>query len=234
MTEADRSSGADCSYTYDIVGNRLSKSVGPTTTTYQYNPLDQLTHEIVSGGTTSYTYDGNGNLTKKEWGSEEINYVYDSHNRLRKVYNGAVSGLPDLEYAYDYAGNRIAKAERTGSNDFSRLTFLIDNNNLTGYAQTLLEINPDTGAIDKRYEYGDDLYCQVDSPETPNPSTHFFLYDGLGSTRSLTDSGGAITQSYNYQPFGETINPPQSYATKHLFTGEYFDSTLSYYYLRAR
>jgi len=233
LTAADRSSGADASYTYDIVGNRLSKTLGGNTTTYTYNALDQLTAEDGTYAYT-YTYDGNGNLTKKEWGSEEINYVYDSRNRLRKMYDGQASGLPDLEYAYDYAGNRFAKAEKTGSNDFSRLTFLIDNNNLTGYSQTLLEINHNTGAIDKRYEYGDDLYCQVDSPETPNPSAHFFLYDGLGSTRSLTDPGGAITQSYNYHPFGDLLDYQGTPNTNHLFTGEYYDSNLSYYYLRAR
>ena len=62
----------------------------------------------------------------------------------------------------------------------------------------------------------------------------FFLYDGLGSTRSLTNSDGELTQTYNYHPFGQGINHPGELSTNHLFTGEYFDQDLSYYYLRAR
>ena len=62
----------------------------------------------------------------------------------------------------------------------------------------------------------------------------FFLYDGLGSSRSLTNSDGELTQTYNYHPFGEGIDHPGEPSTNHLFTGEYFDQDLSYYDLRAR
>jgi len=128
---------------------------------------------------------------------------------------------------------------------FDQTDFLIDNNNLTGYSQTLLEIAHDSGMIQTRYEFGDDLYSQVrwGDATLPPPGegegggegvTSFFLYDGLGSTRSLTNASGAIVQSYNYRPFGEGIDHPGELSTNHLFTGEYYDSNLDYYYLRAR
>jgi RHS repeat-associated protein len=99
--------------------------------------------------------------------------------------------------------------------------------------------------IQTRYEFGDDLYSQVRWGDAilPPPGegegggegvTSFFLYDGLGSTRSLTDQDGNILQSYNYRPFGDFIEEPQTLSTNHLFTGEYYDSNLDYYYLRAR
>jgi RHS repeat-associated protein len=50
----------------------------------------------------------------------------------------------------------------------------------------------------------------------------------------LTNASGAIVQSYNYRPFGEGIEHPGELSTNHLFTGEYYDSNLDYYYLRAR
>ena len=220
-------------YTYDLVGNRLSKSVGASSTTYTYNALDQLTQESTGGVATTYSYDSKGNLSKKEWNSKEVNYVYDSRNRLKQYFDGAVApGNLAVEYAYDYSGNRYWKVEKTGDS-YAQTRFLIDSNNLTGYSQSLLEIDWDDGSIDKRYEYGDDLYCQVDvSPLALQPS--FFLYDGLGSTRSLTNSDGEMTQTYNYHPFGDGIGHPGELATNHLFTGEYFDQNLSYYYLRAR
>jgi RHS repeat-associated protein len=111
--------------------------------------------------------------------------------------------------------------------------------------------------IQTRYEFGDDLYSQVRWGEATLPppgegacppleegggegavlgegDVSYFLYDGLGSTRSLTNASGAIVQSYNYRPFGEGIDHPGELATNHLFTGEYYDSNLDYYYLRAR
>jgi len=50
----------------------------------------------------------------------------------------------------------------------------------------------------------------------------------------LTDHDGNILQSYNYRPFGDLIEGPQTLSTNHLFTGEYLDTDLDYYYLRAR
>jgi len=134
---------------------------------------------------------------------------------------------------------------------FDQTDFLIDNNNLTGYSQTLLEIAHDSGMIQTRYEFGDDLYSQVRWGDATLPppgegacppleegggegEVSFFLYDGLGSTRSLTDTDGTIIQSYDYRPFGEGIDHPGELSTNHLFTGEYFDKDLDYYYLRAR
>ena len=220
-------------YTYDVVGNRTSMTRGEVETTYEYSPLDQLESETSGGGTTEYFYDGNGNLSQKDTGTKVTNYIYDSRNRLKQYFDGAVApGNLAAEYAYDYSGNRYWKAEKTGDN-YAQTRFLIDVNNLTGYSQSLLEIDWDDGSINKRYEYGDDLYCQVDvSPLALQPS--YFLYDGLGSTRSLTNSSGELIQTYNYQPFGDGIDHPGELATNHLFTGEYFDQDLSYYYLRAR
>ena len=222
-------------YTYDVVGNRASMTRGGIETTYVYNPLDQLESETSSGATTNYLYDGNGNLSQKDTGTKVTNYVYDSRGRLRKVYEGeAIQANLTLEYAYDFAGNRFAKAARNGSNDFTRSTFLIDNNNLTGYSQTFLEMDYDTGEVSRRYEYGDDLYCQVDNPSSPTPNPFYFLYDGLGTTRALTDSDESILEEYNYHPFGDGLDNPSEPATNYLFTGEYLDSDLGYYYLRAR
>ena len=99
-----------------------------------------------------------------------------------------------------------------------------------------LDINGLTATIERRYDYGDDLFCQVDLPESEAPEPHYFVYDGLGSTRSLTDNQGTIEpgQQYNYQPFGEGIDHPTQLATNYLFTGEQFDQEANFYHLRAR
>jgi RHS repeat-associated protein len=52
----------------------------------------------------------------------------------------------------------------------------------------------------------------------------------------LTDTNGQLLsgQAYHYSPFGEAIDHPAQPEAAHLFTGEYYDSELSLYYLRAR
>jgi YD repeat-containing protein len=150
-------------YQYDLVGNRTEKSVGATTTTYEYNALDQLETETVGGIEINYDYDANGNLKQKSSDGQETHYLYDARNKLKQVFNGAIlDGNLAVEFAYDFSGNRYAKSTRAGQ-DFEHTRFLIDNNNLSGYSQTLLEYEYYTGAVEKRYEYGDDLYCE-DSP----------------------------------------------------------------------
>lgn len=153
---------------------------------------------------------------------------------MHQVYDGLIdpSNL-FLEYGYDYSGNRFAKAEYNGSN-FEQTNFLIDNNNLTGYSQTLLELDYETGNINRVYEYGDDLTTQISNPFSPTLVVSNFLYDGLGSTRALTDTNASISSSFNYQPFGAGIGIANSPLTNHLFTGEYFDNDLNLYHLRAR
>jgi len=65
-------------YTYDIVGNRLSKDDGTTATMYTYNALDQVLTEVAGANTTNYSYDDNGSLKTKDDSTNITNYIYDS------------------------------------------------------------------------------------------------------------------------------------------------------------
>ena len=62
----------------------------------------------------------------------------------------------------------------------------------------------------------------------------FYHYDGLGSTRALSNGAGDITDTYNYEAFGELLNSTGSSDNSYLFTGEQLDSFLGQQYLRAR
>jgi len=62
------------------------------------------------------------------------------------------------------------------------------------------------------------------------------LHDRLGSVRQVIDTTGNVKNCYTYQPFGElfatetTENVPNPFK----FTGQYYDSEIAEYYLRAR
>jgi RHS repeat-associated protein len=60
----------------------------------------------------------------------------------------------------------------------------------------------------------------------------FFLPNSLGSTTALTNSGGSVTQSYSYGPFGNLLNSPTD-SNPFQFTGRENDGQGLLYY-RAR
>jgi len=62
----------------------------------------------------------------------------------------------------------------------------------------------------------------------------FFLYDGLGSTRALTDETGTITDTYDYSAYGTEIDSTGITENSYRYTGEQFDANLNQVYLRAR
>ncbi len=60
------------------------------------------------------------------------------------------------------------------------------------------------------------------------------MQDGQGSTRTLTNSAGYITDTYNYTAFGELQNETGTTENKYLYTGQQFDKSTGLYDLRAR
>lgn len=206
----------DNSYTYDAVGNRLTKTDETTAsvTTYTYDAANHL----LAAGSTTYVYDANGNtLTKLALGDVTI-YSYDFENRLVAVDNG----VQEL-YEYDDRGNRVSKA---GSG--SSVNYLVDSINHTGFSQVLIEYS-DTNIPQVTYTFGLDLISQNRAGQLS-----FYHYDGINSTRLLTNAVGEITDRYNYEGFGALISQTGSTRNEHFFTGEQLDTNSGFYYLRAR
>ena len=70
--------------------------------------------------------------------------------------------------------------------------------------------------------------------QTRSGATNYYLQDGQGSTRALTSSAGAVTDTYSYTAFGELQNQTGSTTNSYLYTGQQFDSLTGLYSLRAR
>ena len=205
------------SYSYDAVGNRLSKTVDGAVTSYIYDINNRLTSETTSGDTIIYGYDNNGNQIQKLSSTEDIAYGYNYENRLVSVDDSTSLIL----YEYDVDGIKTRK-----SVDGTVTKYLVDKNR--DYAQVLEEIDG-TGTLMVSYVYGDDLISQNRSG-----TASYFHYDGIGSTRALTDELGDATDTYNYEAFGNSLNQTGSTINVYLFTGEQYDPNLGFYYLRAR
>lgn len=68
-------------------------------------------------------------------------------------------------------------------------------------------------------------------------TTSYYHYDGLGSTTALTDDTGAVTDTYSYTAFGETVTATGTTENPFRYIGErgyYFNSKTEDYYVRER
>ena len=125
-----------------------------------------------------------------------------------------------ISYAYDADGVRVSKTVNGVKTEF-----LVDNNR--DYAQVLEEsVN---GLVAASYVYGLDLISQE-----RGSADSFYLVDGLGSTRGLTDGAGNVTDTYSYDAFGNLGGVSGGTKNDYLFAGEQFDGGLGQYYLRQR
>jgi RHS repeat-associated protein len=62
----------------------------------------------------------------------------------------------------------------------------------------------------------------------------YFHQDQLGSTRALTDAGGAVVATFSYDPYGRQTASGGSATTPLGFAGQYTDAESGFQYLRAR
>ena len=211
VTDADNGNYT-AAYQYDDVGNRTQSIIDGVTTQYTYDNNDRLSQQ---GGTT-YSYDNNGNTLTETLDSNTKAYSYDQRNHLIEVDAAGTS----TRYQYNIDGIRTQKVEGSNTSDY-----LVDQNR--DYAQVLSEVS--NGNIAVAYTYGDDLISQDRST-----NISYYLYDGLGSTRSLSNAAGSLTDSYHYDAFGIELARTGATENDYLYTGEQFDASLSQYYLRAR
>jgi len=240
-------------YTLGAAGNRLTVAeLSGRTVNYGYDSLYRLTSEAVTSdpnnhdGTTTYQYDNVGNRKQLLVNGTTANtYTYDADDRLgsdqydadgNTINSFGTANRYDFEnhmvtdgfvtLAYDGDGNRVS--ETVGG---VTTNYLVDTVNPTGYAQVVDELQ--SGAVTRTYSYGLGRIDEdqiVDSTWTPS----FYGYDGHGSVRQLTNSQGVVTDSYDYDTFGNLVNSTGSTPNNYLFAGEQFDPALNLYYNRAR
>jgi len=216
--------GADngsTAYTLDPVGNRIlaaSTLSGIDPIAGSYNPNDQLSSE---------SYDANGNVVA----TGGMSYTYDSENHMLTASGNGKS----ISMIYDAFGNRVAKTV----NGVTTQYLVEDDVNPTGYPQVVEElVGPiGSGVVTRQYTYGLQRISENLSPAVTGNSTwtpSFYVYDGGGSVRNLTNTAGVITDSYEYDAFGNSFTKVGTTPNNYLYRGEQYDSDLGLYCLRAR
>jgi RHS repeat-associated protein len=237
ITGAPNGHNGTLEYSYDAVGNRLARNSnlpGILASGYAYDANDRLTSDL---------YDNNGNTRNaavRDPASglqQPVSDQYDFENRLINRDNGRI------RIVYDGDGNRVRKTVTTATNVVTTF-YLVDSLNPTGYPQVVEELTQDTAdplfstpGVSRIYAWGHALLAQ-DRFNGSTWSESYYGYDGQSSVRYLTDTLGQVTDTYDYDAFGNLTARFSVYQTptpnNYLYQGEHFDAELGLYYLRAR
>jgi RHS repeat-associated protein len=183
----------------------LGGPVASTSTTY--NADDQSQAE---------TSDATGNTVATGGRS----YTYNSWLKLVSMNGGQVT------LAYNGLGQLVSKTSGGITTQY-----LIDDLSPTGYPQVVAELV--NGQAVRTYTYGLERISELQTVNNA-PTASFYQYDGRGTVRTLTDASGAVTDSYEYDAFGNLISKTGTTPNAYLYRGERYDAAVGLYYLRAR
>ncbi len=204
-------------YTYDPAGNRLTRDINGSVENYIYDANDR----IMSAGTLTFSYDSNGNTMSVSDGATTMGFQYDPLDRVKKITE---TGIADIDFAYDHSGSRV---ERSVSGAVTR--FVVDPNDPSGLTQVLAELDG-AGTAHVGYVIAKQILSRLsDGAEGDS----YLQADAIGSTRTLTNAAGAVTDTYDYSAFGLATHAgtnPNAYQ----FTGERSEADGALVHLRAR
>jgi len=205
-------------FSYDAVGNRLTRTTASGIETSLYDANDRL----LSDGVATYTWAANGNLQSKADATGTTQYRFDAKDRLVEV-SGPSVGL--VQHAYDHAGDRVETRV-----DGVATKYLVDANR--GLSQVIEERGASNQLV-ARYEHGDDGAPLARFDAATSTAT-YFLHDGQGSVRQMADATQAITDTVAYSAFGKTLAATGTTLSPYRYGGQWEERRSQLYHLRAR
>jgi RHS repeat-associated protein len=210
-------------HSYYDNGDMAYRTIQSDNQNFSYNG-----YSLTNADGNALDYDENGNMTN----GVGATLVYNWDNKLRSGQKDGNS----ISLKYDPAGNRIQKNSTANGNR----KYIVDivacpeRSRGSDLPVILLELDPNM-AIKKTYVYANgEILAQHKGDHTE--SRYFYLHDRLGSVRQIISTSGNVVRNYTYQPFGGTIESSGLFIITNafMFTGQYYDTEISQYYLRAR
>lgn len=160
-------------------------------------------------------YDPNGNLVS----GDGKYYEYNDANQLAKVRENDQNGKVIAEYFYDFAGQRVKKAEN-GVTTYS-IGKHYETNVVAGKAENTSYF----------FANGERVAKKVLAADGTLLNTSFYHPDHLGGVNAVTNAAGTVVAKTSYLPFGEVRQGGQE---KFSYTGKEKDKATDLYYFDAR
>ena len=189
-------------------------------------------YDFLEVHSASYTYDATGQVSSQ-------GFEYDGRGRLMAspgmtcAWDGAsrLVGVNDVTLAYNGLGDLITRTDGASTIHYYY-------NYAIGLHPVTAEKDEGTGQFLRYYVWtpGGELLYMIDAAE--DNKVFFYHFDRTGSTLALTDSTGAVTDSYVYTPYGTllghsgTSTQPFTFIGKQGVRQEGSSGTL--YHMRAR
>lgn len=211
-------------YTYDPVGNRVTKKVEEkkqekSLEVYKYNSLN----ELIMVSDQKYFYDKQGNLTDD--GKRE--YTWDVGGCLIAVKEKGNVGQSFAVYDYDEEGRRIRSTVN------GKIThYIYDGDQIT----VLGEANA-TNEIEVLYTYSTSGQI-LSMMRVDEQKTYYYHANAHKDIIAITDDSGKVVAEYAYDAWGNIIkekeDPDFAGKNKYFYTGYRWDRETGFYYLISR
>jgi YD repeat-containing protein len=182
------------------------------------------THQDRSGSwwktVSGSALDANGNTLTDASGRS---YTWDFENQLTQAVVPGTNG-GTTAFKYDSFGRRIQKSGPLGTTNY-----LYDG--MDANANVIEEVD-NSGSVLARYTQSN----LIDEPLSMlrSGATGYFERDGLGSVTSLSNSAGALANTYTYDSFGKLTASTGTLTNPFQYAGRELDSETGLYYNRAR
>jgi RHS repeat-associated protein len=189
-------------YTYNPMDELLTVTQGSQTRTYAWDTLQRMNSATnPESGTVSYGYDLNSNLTSRtDARNITTTYTYDVLNRLKTAtYNDGVT--PNVTYAYDTATNGKGLLTSMGNSAATDTVASYDaRGNVTGSSQKV-------GSNTYNFSYAYNLADALKSTTYPSGRVVTNTYDGANrvatvASGSTTYLSGTCSSGVCYAAFG--------------------------------
>ena len=182
------------------MGGTLASVTLPGNMTASYGTGNQLLK--YNSSTQNVFYDQNGNMTNDpSLGSSGIGKLtYDARNQLISASMGPVGGpyTNVYNFSYDDLGRRLTQGVTGGNTE----TYVYDGGNIAFTTTSGSGIFSPFALF--RGLGLDDFFSIAISGNTLGSGAQAVLHDSLGSTTATETSGGTISGTYQYGPFGST------------------------------